>query len=118
MVTIIEAGMWTPKKWRTLDLNPRIGKTKAILAPFPREHPPEKCPWCSRASPTGGPLARGAGGAQQGVARHGTVWTGGTGEEEFRRYGAAGSKPLTHSNYSRRGAKWVLARWEKPLTLT
>ena len=22
MVTIIEAGMWTPKKWRTLDLNP------------------------------------------------------------------------------------------------
>ena len=38
-------------------------------------------------------------------------------EEEFRRYGAAGSKPLTHSNYSRRCAKWVLARWEKPLTL-
>ena len=38
----------------------RIGKTQAILAPFPREHTPWKCPWCLLASLAAAPAPSGS----------------------------------------------------------
>jgi hypothetical protein len=90
---------------RSYRIEQQIGKTQAILAPFPQEHTPWKCPWCLLASPTGGPprarrwrrpqrpAAVRRIGVQPGVTRHGTVWTGGPDEGGWSVRGCFASGP-------------------------